>query len=106
MRMSASFVLDVMRGIEISTHDDQWQIRWEHLRRLIENAAKEDLPLRESTMLDPEMVKLIPRADLSSSEKFDAFKKWQYEDGTLDGLKNLISKQNEAGALRKLVTCP
>ncbi len=40
--------------------------------------------------IEPELLQLVSKLDISTTEKMDRFKKWQFEDGTKDGLINLI----------------
>jgi hypothetical protein len=44
-------------------------------------------------MLTPELASLICKIDLSTPEKVAAFKAWQFEDGTLEGLQKLYEAQ-------------
>lgn len=41
--------------------------------------------------LSPELMCLIAAADLSTSTKLAAFNKWKYEDGSIEGLRELVS---------------
>ena len=50
-----------------------------------------DLIAQENGFNDSrEMSRLIATVDISTPEKFAAFKKWQYTDGTKDGLMKLF----------------
>lgn len=40
---------------------------------------------------EQELHTMVAHVDLSSAEKIAAFKRWQYEDGTKDGLLKLAS---------------
>lgn len=44
-------------------------------------------------MLTPELASLICKIDLSTPEKVAAFKAWQFDDGTLEGLQKLYEAQ-------------
>jgi hypothetical protein len=44
-------------------------------------------------MLTPELASLICKIDLSTPEKVSAFKAWQFDDGTLEGLQKLYEAQ-------------
>ena len=44
-------------------------------------------------MLTPELARLICKIDLSTPEKVSAFKAWQFDDGTLEGLQKLYEAQ-------------
>lgn len=44
-------------------------------------------------MLKPELASLICKIDLSTQEKVAAFKTWQFNDGTLEGLQKLYEAQ-------------
>lgn len=44
-------------------------------------------------MLTPELVSLICKIDLSTPEKVAAFKAWQFDDGTFEGLQKLYEAQ-------------
>ena len=44
-------------------------------------------------MIDPELFELIPKIDLSTPEKVVAFKMWQLNDGTVEGLRKLYEAQ-------------
>lgn len=41
-------------------------------------------------MLTPELASLICKIDLSTPEKVAAFKTWQFDDGTLEGLQTKV----------------
>lgn len=44
-------------------------------------------------MIDSKTINLIPNIDISTPENLNAFKKWQNEDGTLEGLQKLYEEQ-------------
>lgn len=44
-------------------------------------------------MLTSELASLICKIDLSTPEKVAAFKAWQFDDGTLEGLQKLYEAQ-------------
>ena len=50
-------------------------------------------------LLTREMFELIPKIDVSTPEKLAQFKTWQYEDGTIEGLRKLYEAQ-QANTLR------
>jgi len=47
-------------------------------------------------MFTPELASLICEIDLSTPEKMSAFKAWQFDDGTLEGLQKLYEAQQSA----------
>lgn len=49
-------------------------------------------------MLTPELASLICKIDLSTPEKVAAFKAWQFDDGTLEGLQKLYEAQQSVHA--------
>jgi len=46
------------------------------------------------TTLSKEMIALICKIDLSTQERVTAFKAWQFNDGTLEGLEELYKSQH------------
>jgi len=44
--------------------------------------------------IDPRLFNLIPQVDITTPEKLKAFKEWQNNDGTVEGLQKLLDNQN------------
>ena len=66
-----------------------------------EEAAKQNAhadAFERRIMLTPELVSLISKIDLSTPDKISAFKTWQFDDGTLEGLQKLHEAQQSAQA--------
>lgn len=47
-------------------------------------------------MIQEELFKLIPQVDLSTEEKIRKFKNWQNDDGSVEGLKELLNEQEKS----------
>jgi hypothetical protein len=47
----------------------------------------------EDEQIDPELLRMVARADISTPEKMAAFKRWQNDDGSKAGLAALLEKQ-------------
>ena len=58
-------------------------------------------------MITPEMFELIPKIDISTSEKLAAFKSWQNDDGTIEGLRKLYEAQQsvQSGGAETCTKC-
>lgn len=53
-----------------------------------------------TSILTDEMIRLIPQVDISDPEKLARFKEWQFNDGSIAGLRELINADRETRMIK------